>query len=355
MSTTAELLAKAKRYRAIAQTLSPTVHGPQDKAYYLRLADDLESRAAADGSPATVAATPGSPKFADSFQPKKADNFTLITPKKAESIRLKRQARVHSHLAVAVLSHRKADIHRAFSVWLAIDRSQQKRFAYAAMLQYVADNWHSNARNVRRWLAAGAGIFWDIDGKRGKRTIFFFGKNSLFQRFNLAKPGIVQLVDRNALTGKLTTLRANLFACVVSKEKKWASRKTLQELTAIQPRTQQNYNALNGQKRQSTSIKGVKNSSGGMNRQMPNIYHRLHFTTTKTNKKRYGLYTLESRELAKGRGNRVSSVDATKKLLFETAPAAITALKKYGEGVTFSIDNLTRFNKHVTLIPYAAA
>ena len=356
---------QANKYLKMAYTLPPNLGGTQDKNYYLAMAQKYAELSRAAGVPPTTQGLSG-------FETEKITHYLVsptttaagISPTQAvattttpKEIKLKKQARAHSYLAVEVQKqhHNNAAVHRAFAIWLSVDRSDRTAFPLGKMLDFVSEKWTSNRRNVRRWFEAGRGIFWDYDTQtNGKKLVRFFGKNSVLSRFQIAKPGLVQLIETKLLTGKLNVLRANLFACVVSKENKWASRKTLEIITGVSVRTQQNYNNLNGQKRQYTYAIGWQNSSGGNVRQMNNRYYRLHFTSaSKTNKRRYNLHTLDNN------GTKTTSdsgnVTKVRRLIFDNANAAVKAIKKYGQGQVFSVLPETTKRNNLLLKVYSAA
>ena len=328
MLSAAEYAATAEKYRAIAAGLPWNIPGPQNREYYLNQAAEYERLAAAAAAP-----IPTADVLKHHPQP-------VALKQHPPTIQLKTQARCHSQLAVAVLALKKADIHRAFAVWLSIDRSKRTWFSYSEMLQFVAEKWGSHHRNVRRWLAAGDGVFWSIGKAWGMKTIRFYGAYNVLRGFNLAVPGVVQFISTDALRGKLQALRSQLFGCTVTKDTgKWISRETLKTITGVEVRTQQNYHKLSGQKRLKTYAIGLKCDGGGNVKQMPNIYHRLHKRPYYSkNKLRLGLYTPEKNETSSPDGcSRVGSVKTSaKRLLFDTANKAIKAIDRYGEGATFS-------------------
>lgn len=281
-------------------------------------------------------------------------------------IELKPQARVHSRLAVTVLSDKRANIHRAFSIWLTARQGGRCWFYLDDLLEFYAGRTGQSERNIRRWIDAGEGIFFTWGSKGGRRVVTLLGKNRVFANYGLTKPGKVMLIETPALLGDLRPLRAALFACWVEKETKWASRQTIRGITTAAPRTQQNYDNVNQQRKQQTFCLDFLTEHGEA-RQLPNRYYRRHFTQGKPaeSKPRHNLYTPDSKgatcDPGAALGHRSPSLNNPKevgvkagnkprRILFDSAPAAVKAAvtrAKAGQtmGQVFSVLDYTKGGK----------
>lgn len=359
---TSELLRQAQRYREIAMSLSPTVQGVQGRDYYLQKAIELESQAGVDASPAPRPAdTPAPPQKA--FKPP-SRLFESSPAPQPKFIKIKPQARVHSYLAIEVRKDTRPNIHRAFSIWLTVARDTTTKFELHELLEFYARETDNHQRNVRRWIDAGAGVFWDVVKKDGATWLQFYGRYAVFRNYNLVIPGQVLLVDASLLLGKLQTLRAALFGCWVNQTSKWASRQTISEITGVHPRTQQNYDEVNNQKKQHTYVLGFQlETSDSTARQMPNRYHAKFYPKSYATKgnRRYGLYEYTSEHNGTTGESSQGVTTGKQRLLFDNASKAIeTARKRQNKGLTGQVfavlpERTKRNNLILKAVDYALA
>lgn len=315
-----ELLKRAARYRAVAQTLPPNLPGPQNKAYYIAQAEQLEAQALEI------------PKPVPAIPPRPAPSVAV-----ASALTLPKQTKIHSRLAYTVAGDKRPHIHRAFSIWATIRTNGQAHYDFTEVLKFYAAETGNSERNVRRWLAAGDGLFWTF-GRKNRLSIH--GKNRVFQQFNMVLPGRVLPVDTEALTGQLKRLRAALYACFVNKSSKWASRDTLQQITGVHPRTQLNYDHTNKQHKQSTYALGYElPTSDSTARQLPNRYYPRFYPaySGRKNDRRYRLYSSE----INGAITPTDDTEGGRRLLYDNPNQAIETAKRRGklgiEGNCFTV------------------
>lgn len=320
---------QAAKYRAIALLLPPNLPPPRNKEYYLKRAEELEQQP----SPATVATTTEPPPPA-----------TVARPSEP-ALTLRKQTRIHSLLAVAVLDDKRPNIARAFSVWATLRQQNRAWFDKSQVIEFYAEKTGKHPRNVRRWLAAGDGVFWTF-GRKNRLSIL--GKDRVFANYNLIKPGVVLLVDTDKLLGKLQQVKAALYGCWTGgKNSKWASRATIRKITSVTERTQLNYDRQNKQKTQHTYAIDWRTESSDT-RQLPNRYHSVFYPAhcgKQVNRKRYRLYSLEkqwgevspSENLGASSSHCLGTNDtrAPRRILFDNPNKAVTAAcQRARKGVT---------------------
>jgi len=240
--------------------------------------------------------------------------------------------KIHSKLAAAILSLKSSHLARAYALW-AIIRSDGKTWHYQKDVLDIAAKTGKTERTIKKWLAAGEGVFWVKGWHRGRRTISHTGKDKVLDYFGLPEPGKVIDVNINHLQGKLKVVRAAMFGTWLSKDSRWASRDTIKILTGVKPRTQSSYEKTNHTQKQKVFTNwGWFDDTGKHQqmRQLPNRYYapfNPHYQGH--NSKRYNLRTA-------GFNGQISDVldvaavkgSVTGKVLFDNVNGAISKAKK---------------------------
>ena len=318
--TPSELRCQAERYRAVARTLPP-----EHKAYYLQRAAELESQ---DVEPAALCAA-GSAKRC--LHPQ-------VESPAPPPLTLRKQTRIHSLLAVAVLGDKRPNIHRAFTLWLTLRQQNRAWFSKSEVIRFYAEKTGKHPRNVRRWLDSGDGVFW-VFGRKNRLSIL--GKNRVFANYRLVKPGRVLLVDTDKLMGKLQGVKSTLYGCWLGgKNSKWASRATIRKITNVSESTQLNYDRQNKQKKQATYALDWRTESSE-NRQLPNryqaVFYPAHSGKQSDKTRRYNLYSLDTNGVTSTQGDSLSAgvpISGTNvtgepgRVLFDNPNRALAAARK---------------------------
>ena len=225
------------------------------------------------------------------------------SPPKAKVINLPSHIGVHSKLALEMLKY-KANTQYAFVIWASL-RSYDGWFYTKSQIEAIAQKTGKSGLSISRWLIAGEGIFWNkgFNKEYNEVCYYWIGAHSVGHHFGLESLGTVLSIYTDTwINKKLQHVRANFKDCLIVKESKIMSRKTIEVLTGVLRRTQQNYDDVSQIRIEDTYVHWRWIDELGKEhtmKQMPNIYYQRFepFYEKKKDTARYNPYTLVNNAL----------------------------------------------------------
>lgn len=247
--------------------------------------------------------------------------------------------KIHPQLALSVLNLSEANAHRAYAMWTVIRAFENPTgipwYSEVDIISFFAKETGKHRRTIRRWLAAGDDLFFDLTVKRGKRVIFLRGKKRVLDAFNIGSPGRVAIMPSAKAFGDLQPWRSSLYQSRLGTKSQWASRDTLKQLTGVNERTQRNYDQVSD-----TEVMPVYTEEhrleyievGNKVRQLPNRYLAAFERVSKKNGKQFDLRVAVNSAEGNHRPNATNGVEYHRVFFDDPKKASRSVGERAGEG-----------------------